>query len=470
MSAARAWKRPARTAVRAGFMLVAAAAVLASAWLAAVLVSGEFPGRSSGEEGWTTAAVVAAAIVAAALWPLARAGARRAAERLMHGAARSPDDVVRSFGRRSSRSTPDSELLVQLVESLVQSYRAASAEIWRDDGSGRLTRRVSIPHRHETALDLDPAARRVLAGGGVVGRAWLEMWQPDLLADRPLGEVRVAPATHAGRLLGLIVVTRLPSAVRFTPAEDASLAELGVRLGVLLHNRELDAALQSSMEDLRLTNAELRASRVRLVATADGERRRIERNLHDGAQQHLVALAVNLKVAESQAASDPAAVPEVFAQLGRDLKDAIDELRALAHGIYPPVLLDAGIVEALRASARRIPSPVSVHAEGVGRYPTDVEAALYFCCMEALQNAAKHAPGAAVRVQLSEDDGAVRFVVEDDGPGLGPSVGAGVIRHGHGLGNMVDRTGAVGGTIEVGRSASGGARIVGTVPVDGGAA
>ncbi|MFT3855526.1 MAG: histidine kinase [Ilumatobacteraceae bacterium] len=344
----------------------------------------------------------------------------------------------------------------------MRSLHAASAEVWRVDDAGGLARAVSIPSRRPAALRPDDSASSVLAGGGVVGRAWLEMWLPQLLDDRPLGEVRVAPATHARRLLGLVVVARLASGERFTPQEDAALAELGSRLGVILHNRELDATLQQTLDDLRRTNEELRASRVRLVATADSERRRIERNLHDGAQQHLVALAVNLRLAADEIAADPSTAADTFAALGQDVREAIDELRSLAHGIYPPLLMDAGLVEALRASGQRSPSAVHVTAEGIGRYPTEIEAAVYFCCMEALQNAAKHAPGAAVTVRLLDDGRVLRFEVTDDGPGLGD----GVVRHGHGLGNMVDRMVAVGGTVDVATAPSGGVRIEGRIHRD----
>jgi signal transduction histidine kinase len=453
----RSWTRPARWAVRITFALLAAACVAAASIAAAALVSGEFPGDGT----WTIAPVLAAMVVGGLAWPAARAWADAAATRLLHGAARSPEDVVRAFGRRAGREVPDDELLVQLAEALVRSMRAASAEVWRTDDAGRLVLVVSIPSRPADAVELNTAAERVLTGGGVVGRAWLEMWQPSRLERRPMGEVRVAPATHAGALLGLIVISRLPSADRFSPEEDASLAELGSRLGVVMHNRELDATLQHTLEDLRRTNAELRASRVRLVSTADAERRRIERNLHDGAQQHLVALAVNLKLASDEVTHDPAVAPTVFASLGDDVREAINELRSLAHGIYPPLLMDAGLTEALRVSARRSPSSVAVSTGSVGRYPPEIEAAVYFCCMEALQNAAKHAPEAAVRVTLGEQDGVLEFVVADDGPGIGDDE----VRHGHGLGNMVDRMVAVGGTLQVGRTASGGAEIAGRVPL-----
>jgi signal transduction histidine kinase len=457
MSGRRGPGRGRRLVVRAVLLALAAACVLVLALAAAALVSGRLPGDGT----WTVAPVIGAAVVGAALWWPARRWARTAEARLLHGSARSPEDVVRSFGRRASREMPDDELLDQLAEALVRSLRAASAEVWRLDGEGRMARAVAIPSRGPATIHIDDAAQRVLAGGGVVGRAWLEMWLPALLDDRLLGEVRVAPATHAGELLGLVVVGRLASADRFSVADDASLAELGNRLGVVLHNRALDATLQQTLDDLRRTNEELRASRVRLVATADAERRRIERNLHDGAQQHLVALAVNMRLAADEIAQDPTRATDVFAGLGADVREAINELRSLAHGIYPPLLMDAGLVEALRVSAQRSPSPVTVTADGVGRYPTETEAAVYFCCMEALQNAAKHAPGAAVRVALSDDGNALRFQVDDDGPGIAD----GAVQHGHGLGNMVDRVVAVGGTLEVGRSVSGGTRIDGHVPL-----
>ena len=446
-----------RTGVRVVLMLVAAAVVVAAGLAAAALVSGEFPGAGT----WSITTVICATVVGALAWPVARRWARRTASRLVHGVVPTPEEVVRSFGRRATRDVPDIALLEQLAEALVRSFRAASAEIWRADGSGRLGRVVSIPNRAPLEIQLDGAAERVLTGGAVVGRAWAEMWQPSLLEDRPLGEIRMAPANHAGELLGLIVVTRMASAERFTPAEDASLAELGGRLGLLLHNRALDATLQETLEDLRSTNAELRASRVRLVSTADSERRRLERDLHDGAQQHLVALAVNLKLAAAEITNDPSTAPTLFAALGDDVRDAINELRVLAHGIYPPLLMDAGLVEALRVSARRSPSTVTVTTQDIGRYAPEIEAAAYFCCMEALQNAAKHAPDSAVRLRLTDSGRELQFVIEDDGPGIGPDA----VQLGHGLGNMLDRLVAVGGTFEAGRSASGGARITGTIPL-----
>ncbi len=159
----------------------------------------------------------------------------------------------------------------------------------------------------------------------------------------------------------------------------------------------------------------------RIVATADAERRKIERNLHDGAQQHLVALAVNLRLTRDLVAEDPEAAAEMLDGLVDSVKETVQELRDLAHGIYPPLLMDSGLSDALRAAAARSPLDVAVEMTGIGRYPAELEAAIYFCCLEALQNASKHAPEAAVTVTIHESAGRLHFAVADDGPGFDPT-------------------------------------------------
>ena len=192
---------------------------------------------------------------------------------------------------------------------------------------------------------------------------------------------------------------------------------------------------------------ELRASRARIVEAGDAQRRSIERDLHDGAQQHLVALAVNVRLARQLADKDPEKAQAMLDQIGTDLQDAVQELRNLAHGIYPPLLADRGLTEALSAAAGRAALPTDVEADGVGRYDQPIEAAVYFCCLEALQNAGKHAgDGAHATINVSEDEGALLFVVADDGAGFDMATGA---HRGHGFVNMADRVGAIGGTIVV---------------------
>jgi signal transduction histidine kinase len=217
-------------------------------------------------------------------------------------------------------------------------------------------------------------------------------------------------------------------------------------------NRTLEARVDEQA-------AELRASRARIAAAADAERRRIERNIHDGAQQHLVALAVNLRVARSQLA-DPKVAAASLDQLVADVRTTINDLRDLAHGIYPPLLRDSGLAVALQAAANRSHVPVSVVAE-TGRHSPEVEAAVYFCCLEALQNTAKYAPDSAVTLCLSEDGGVLSFEVADDGPGFDPTT----VTPGQGLTNMMDRIAAVGGKLNWTSAPGQGVRISGSVPV-----
>ncbi len=205
----------------------------------------------------------------------------------------------------------------------------------------------------------------------------------------------------------------------------------------------------------------LRESRARIVASGDAERRRVERNLHDGAQQHLVALAVNLRLARDIIVDDHVAGLEMLEQLAGEVQETIQELRELAHGIYPPLLVDSGLVEALRAAANRNPLPVDIVADGIGRYASETEAAVYFCCLEALQNAAKHAPDARVEVRLWEESGGLIFTVNDDGPGFDPEKA----QRGHGYVNMADRLGAIGGTVRWDSEIGKGSQVRGSVPL-----
>jgi signal transduction histidine kinase len=320
---------------------------------------------------------------------------------------------------------------------------------------------VSVPDRSAPALVLGPEEQPVVTRAGVTGNAWLEVWLPSLLADRSRAQLRVAPASHSGELLGLLVIERADDGDQFTEEDDRVLTELARQVGLALHNVQLDSALQESLENLKRANDDLQASRARIVASGDAERRKIERNLHDGAQQHLVALAVNLRLAKDMLDDDPESAAEMLDALGDAVKDTIQELRDLAHGIYPPLLMDAGLAEALRAAANRSPLSVSVDAEGLHRYPSELEAAVYFCCLEALQNAAKHAPDSSVAIELREVDGLVQFSVTDDGPGFDVDTATA----GHGFVNMSDRLGAIGGAVEWTSALGEGARIWGTIPL-----
>jgi signal transduction histidine kinase len=206
---------------------------------------------------------------------------------------------------------------------------------------------------------------------------------------------------------------------------------------------------------------DMRSSRARIAKTAEEERRRIERDLHDGAQQRLVALRIELGLAEELVHRDPERAAGRLHRLEHEVDQALDELRSLAHGVYPPLLADRGLVEALEAAAARVRIPVQLDAARVGRYAPEIESAVYFCMLEALQNVLKHAGGAR-RVLLTLDGGReqLRFSVRDDGPGAA----GGTLRPGGGITNMHDRLAAVGGDVQVVSTPRVGTLVRGSVP------
>ncbi len=437
----------------AGFSLVVAAV-----YLVIVLGLGKAPGNASDREilGFS----MLAAAVAAIGYLSSRDRLTASATRFVYGAREAPDEVLRTFGSRMTRAVAMDELLLQLAESLRKTMGLTRAEVYTGSGDV-LERAVSVPDAGRRSILLSERERPVVTRAGVSGNAWASIWLPALLDGRDRSQLRVAPISHGGKLLGLIVVERPAGADAFSEEDDRVLTELARQAGLAFHNMQLDAALQTTLDELRKQADELRESRARIVASGDAERRRVERDLHDGAQQHLVALAVNLRLARDIIADDPGAGMEMLAQMAEDVQVTIRELRELAHGIYPPLLADAGLPEALRAAAGRCTIPVSVDADGIARYSQGVETAVYFCCLEAMQNAAKHAPQASAQVRIWEESGGLLFSVTDDGPGFDP----GKARSGHGFVNMADRLGAIGGAIRWESQPGHGATIRGSVPV-----
>ena len=235
-----------------------------------------------------------------------------------------------------------------------------------------------------------------------------------------------------------------------------------VGLIVLQNSLRLQSALADSLgaqAELAEQAEELRRSRARVVAATDRERRRIERDLHDGAQQGLISIGIGLAGATALCRSDPDAAVAALTDLRRQLHLAHDEVRSLAQGVYPPVLSEHGLVEALNSAVDRFSLPVTVDLRDPGRHPSELEAAVYFCCVEALQNAAKHSRAGRVRVSLGADDDSVWFTVQDDGVGFEPGgpVSGGMV-------NMQDRLGASGGTLIVESAPGRGATVHGSVP------
>jgi signal transduction histidine kinase len=435
--------------------LVSLALVVLLAAVLAVLLLGRLPDRP---ERPVVLPLLAGAAAAAAGFTAVRRTTTAALRRVVHGVRRTPEEVLRTFAERAGRGVPLDELLLQLAESLRSTLAVDAVEIWAGDGT-RLARVLSVPHRAGGPV-LGGEELEALGRVGVAGTAWLRMWLPRLLEGRPDVQVRLAPATAGGAVLGLVLVERAEGAPPLTRGEELALTEVVRRLGVVLHNRQLDSALQSTLDDLRRTNAELRASRTRLVAAADAERRRIERDIHDGAQQHLVALAVTLGLARELVHSDPAGADELLGEVVTDVRTTIAEVRDLAHGIYPPLLRESGVPAALAAAGARLPVPVSVDADEVPRLDQPLETAVYYCCLEAVQNAVKHAPASPIRVRLHGAGDRVRFEVADDGPGFDVAA----VALGQGRQNMVDRVGAVGGVVVWESQPGRGTVVRGSVP------
>jgi signal transduction histidine kinase len=242
---------------------------------------------------------------------------------------------------------------------------------------------------------------------------------------------------------------------------DAALSEqrsfieaVGAYAFVWDDNRRLAARVESSL-------TELRESRARILAAADEERRRIERDLHDGGQQRLVALRIRLELAEEVMRNDPARAQSMIRRLGGEVDATLDELRSLAAGVYPALLTARGLPDALRTAALQSPIPASVDVDGSDRYSDEIETAAYFCCIEALQNVAKHAPHASsISISLSRN-GDLRFEVRDDGAGFVVED----VAPGDGLMNMRDRIGAVGGRLDIRSRPGAGTTVSGDIPV-----
>ena len=435
-------------------------ALIVAVYVLVVIGLGRIP---AGGERSVLLLSMAAAAVAALLYLPARDRLAIVANRLVYGEQAAPDEALRTFGSRLTRAIPLDELLLQLAESLRKTMLLSAVEIWTGSG-GRLERAVSLPHRDVAVMELGAKEAPVVARAGVSGGTWLGVWLPGLVAGRDSSLVRVAPIAHGGELLGLIMVEHRPETEGFSEENDRVLVELARQVGLALHNMQLDSALQESLGELRRANEELKRSRARIVAAGDAERRRLERNLHDGAQQHLVALAVKIRLARDAVEDNDAAdAVAMLDELKGNIQEAVAELRALAHGIFPPLLMAGGLPDALPPAAGRAALPTTVVADGVGRYSPEVETAVYFCCLEALQNAGKHAgAGASAVVRVWEESGTLHFEVADDGVGFDL---AGAPAQGHGFVNMGDRLGAIDGTLSVVSTPGRGTTVAGTIPL-----
>jgi len=381
--------------------------------------------------------VVATAVVAVAFHPV-RERATRLANRLVYGKRATPYEVLSRFSERVGATYAIEDVLPRTARVIAEGTGAERVEVWLHVGE-RWRRSAAWPGDDDTPAEIP-------AGG------------EDLPAFD--GAERAVPVRHQGALLGAVIVRKPPSEP-LTPGESKLLDDLAGQAGLVLSNARLTAELQVRLGEISARADELRASRQRIVAAQDAERRRLERNIHDGAQQHLVALAVKLRLTRSILEEDPAKGARTLLEIRGQVADAAETLSALALGIYPPVLEERGLAAALEAQARLGSVPVAVDNGGAGRAPIELEAAVYFVCLEALQNAAKYANPSRVEIRLRREDDEMRFEVTDDGAGFDPAANDG----GTGLQGMRDRLAVFGGTLDV-RSAPGrGTTVRGSVPL-----
>jgi signal transduction histidine kinase len=376
----------------------------------------------SGLVDWNVAVLVvvfATGVLIAPLWRVAR----RVADRFVYGRRATPYEVLTDFSERVGEAYATEDVLGRMAQILGQATGAGSARVWLRVGA-YLRPAASWPSDAELA---DEAA--------VTG---------DALPDH-LGEAAVE-VRDRGEILGALSVT-MPPNDPLNASKERLVRDLASQAGLVLRN-------------VRLVE-ELRASQRRLVTAQDQERRRLERNIHDGAQQQLVALSVKTRLARDLTPRDPGKAAEMLTQIDAEIQTTLEDLRDLARGIYPPLLVDKGLGAALDAQARRSPVPTTVQTEGIGRYPPELEAAVYFSCLEALQNVAKYAEASSATVTIAQSNGHLTFEVADDGRGFDPSAE----RSGTGLQGIADRLGALHGEFTVRSEPGAGTRVRGRIEV-----
>lgn len=380
--------------------------------------------------------VLATAVVALSFAPV-QSALEGFADRLGYPAAATPYDVLSRFPGAVTGGDAAAELPMRMATMLAQGTGAQWAEVWLHV-SGRLTLAATWPPH---------------PGGPPPPRSGDR-------ADPPDG-LRSVPVRDDGEVLGVLRLQQRPGSA-LTAVEERLFTGLAAQAGRMLRLVALRADLEDRRAELAARAGELKASRGRLIEAQDAERRRLERDIHDGAQQHLVALMVNLRLAQTIAARSPARAALVLAEQADAAGAAIETLSALSRGIYPRTLADHGLLPALRTVAVTSAIPVTIDGT-IGRLPTAVEAALYFCCMEAVQNAAKHSGAGGVRVRVDELPRGWRLSIADDGAGFDPADG-GRSGTGAGLVNMRDRIDAVGGSLTVTSAPGAGTTVTATVP------
>jgi signal transduction histidine kinase len=400
------------------------AALITTVYVAIVVGLGGALG--AGGEPNLALSILATAVVAVGFQP-ARERLQRLANRLVYGQRATPYEVMADFARRMAGALSSEEVLPRMAEAAARGVGAARSRV-----------SVLLPGTREHSV----------------------AWPPGSSAET---FDRTATALHGGERVGEISVAKAPGD-RLTPAEEKLLEDLASQAGPALRNAGLMAELRDSLAAISVQAVELEASRRRIVATQDEERRRMERDLHDGAQQQLVSLSGQLRLLQRVMARDPVRAEGLLAELVVEADEALEAVRDLGRGIFPPVLADKGLAAALTARVTkhfprgRLEWPPELAG---ARFDPGVEAAVYFCCLEALQNVARHAGEVPVTVELAVAGDALVFSVTDSGPGFDPASAS----PGMGQQNMADRLAALGGSLEIHSTPGEGTTVRGEIPL-----
>jgi signal transduction histidine kinase len=369
---------------------------------------------------------VAATVVVAVVFAPAKERIERAARRLVYGERATPYETLTALPQRLVDAPALDEVLPATAQSIARGLGVAAAGV---------------------AVD-------------VAGRDQQIAWWPEPPETNPGTNAGTIPVRHLGDHVGDLFVVPHPDRP-LTRDDRRLLADLAAQAGAALKAVSLSAELAARLEQITAQSEELAASRERIVRAQSDERRRLQRDLHDGVQQRLVATAMRLGAARALVATDPERVLEELAAADRELGLSLDEIREVSRGLHPSTLAARGLVASLQIRAEVSRQPVEVRETGVAdvRLAPEVEAAAYYSCLEALQNAAKHAPGAAVVVDLGLRDGVLAWSVSDDGPGFDATA----LNGSGGLAGIRDRLAALGGGLTV-ESGSDGTVVRGRVP------
>jgi signal transduction histidine kinase len=405
-------------------------AVVSAAYIGTVAVIGDL------DRGGTWTVVIVLGVVAVAIDPL-RSAVRSWSNRIVYGQVLSPAEAVRTMLSSLDQPSPTEEL-TQLTKTVTQATRAQRSELWLAS-EDHLLRIAAFPESPSGSVRRSPTTA-------------------DEVEDRDLK----VPVTFHGRMLGSLTA-ELPASGHLGSAEIALIQDLAAHAGVVVHNAVLNTELARHVAVRRDQLDELRASRRRLVAAQDSERRKLERDLHDGAQQSLVAILIGLRtavIAGQQRLANRAEIQDV----SHLLRETSATLADLVSDQGPRALADQGLIGALRSAAdiaSRSGPMVRVVSGLTSDVPEELTSTIYFCCLEAIQNASKHAEASEITVTISEPDGMIAFEVTDNGVGFDPSLAG----RGSGLGNLAHRVSVLGGDVIVESAPACGTTVRGWLPL-----